>query len=82
MGVAKGQGHTVGPVSNWLTSFTFHTSTRDIFPDVELFWNSNLKIQGQGHELGNRSQISPSIQSMDFLFVLRPPDQPSPSYHQ
>ena len=42
------------------------------------------KIQGQGHELGNRSrsQISPSIQSMDFLFVSHPPDQPSPSYRQ
>ena len=42
------------------------------------------KIQGQGHELGkrSRSQISPSIQSMHFLFVSRHADQPSPSYRQ
>ena len=44
MGVVKGQGHTICPVSNQINSPRFHfTSIRPTIPEIELFRNLTLK---------------------------------------
>ena len=66
-------------------SLRFHfTSIRPTIPEIELFRNLTLNIQGQGHEWGQRSRshIVPSIQPMHFLFVSHQSDQPFLRYGQ
>ena len=69
MGVVKGQGHTIGPVSHQLTSFSFHTNQtnnswdRTISKfDLEI---SKVKVmsevQGQSHILYPVSNLCPSF---------------------
>ena len=77
MGVAKGQGHTMGPVSYQLTSFSFHINQTNNSWDKSYFKIWPWNIQGQGHEWGQRSRsnIVPSIRLMHFLFVSHQSDQ-------
>ena len=42
MGVVKGQGHTVGPISSWFALFQFHINQITI-PEIQLFQNLTLK---------------------------------------
>ena len=83
MGVVKGQGHTIGPIS--LTHFLFisHQSDQPFWrwSYIEIWlWN----IQGWGHEWGQRSRshILPSSQPMHVLFVSHQSDQPFLRYGQ
>ena len=53
MGVVKGKGHTIGPVSYQLTSFSFHINQTNNSGDraISKFDLETSKvIQGQGHE--------------------------------
>ena len=76
MGVVKGQGHVVSPVSD---SLPFRlTSIRPTILEIQVHQNMTFKIQGQGNGWGQRSRShsSPSIQPMHFLFISCHSDQP------
>ena len=76
MGVVKGQGHVVGPVSDSLP-FRF-CSIRPTILEIQVHKNLTFKIQGQGNGWGQRSRShsSPSIQLMHFLFISCHSDPP------
>ena len=72
MGVVKGQGHTIGPVSYWLTSFSFHINQTNHSWDraVSKFDLETSKVKvmsevkGQGHIL---YPVSNQCTSFSFL---------------
>ena len=68
MCVFKGKDHTFSPVSKSFAFFLFNINQITI-PELQLFWNSTLKIKGQSHGWGQRSRShsSPSIQPMHLL---------------
>ena len=55
-----------------------------LIPQIRLFQTLTLKLQGQGHEWGQRSRShsSPSIQPMHLFFVSYQSDQPFLRYVQ
>ena len=71
MGVVKGEGHIVCRATTDLLLFHF-TSIRLPIPEIQLFQNLTLKIQGQGHTWGQGSRSYgysyTSSQSMHFHF--------------
>ena len=85
MGVVKGQGHTIGPVSYQLTSFSFHINqTNNSWDRAILKFDletSKVKVtsevNGQGHTL-----YPVCTQPMHFLFVSHQSDQPFLRYGQ
>ena len=73
MGVVKGQGHTIGPVSYQLTSSSFHINQTNNSGDRAILKLDleTSKVVEWSKEWGQRSRsyIVPSIQPMHFLFV-------------
>ena len=73
MGVVKGQGHTIGPVSYRLTSFSFNINQTNNSGDraISKFETSNVKVmsevKGQGHIL-----YPVSNQCTSFSFHINP----------
>ena len=70
MGVVKGQGHTIDPVSYQLTSFSFHINQTNNSGDRAILKfdleTSKVKVMS---EVKGQSYIVQSIQPMHFLFV-------------
>ena len=63
-------------MNGWLTSFSFHVNRTSHSWDKALS-NSDLKLQGQGHECGQRarSYAQPSVLLIRFLFISYQSDQ-------
>ena len=62
MGVVKGQGDVVSPVSNWLTSFLFHVNQTNNFWDTAIskfvLEKSKVKVMGEVKGKFHQSLIS------------------------
>ena len=62
MGVVKGQGDVVSPVSNWLTSFLFHINQTNNFWDTAIskfvLEKSKVKVMGEVKGKFHQSLIS------------------------
>ena len=70
MGVVKGQGHIVSPVSYQFASFSFHVNQTKNSWDAAISKFDLENIQGQGHEWCQmpKSHIIFSIQTKHFRF--------------
>ena len=81
MVVVKGQGHTIGPVSYQLTSFSFHINQTNTSWDTAIskFDLVPTKVKVMSEVKGH---IVPSIQPMHFLFVSHQSDKPFLRYGQ
>ena len=79
MGMVKGQGHIVGPESNWFNSFSFHINQTNTSWDTHILKfdleKPKVKVMGEVKQR-SRSHNSSSIQLIHLLFVLRKSDQP------
>ena len=71
------KGKVIQSAQYLINLIPFHFTIRPTIPEMQLFWIWPWKIQGPGHEWGQRwrSYSSPSVQSMQFLFcftLIRP----------
>ena len=84
MRVVKGQGHTIGPVSDQPTSFSFHINQTNNSGDgaISKFDLETSKVKVMSEFKGQGHIFVPSIQPMHFLFDSHQSDQPFLRYGQ